>query len=471
MGKRLGIGVLLLLGVVGVFAKGVGAQGEQGEFKRGEVVVRFRPQVSKWQAEGTVRYYGGRLERELRLPNTFSLQVPAGWEERVAGLLARHGAVEWAEPDFTATVLEVPNDPSFGVQWGMTKIKNPEAWDLSHGAGSADVAILDTGIDSSHPDIAGQVEREVNFTDSATVGDKYGHGTHVSGIVAAVTSNGVGVAGGGWEADLFNVKVLNDSGSGYYSWVANGITWAADNGAEVINMSLGGRSGSSLLADAVKYAWDKGVVVVAAAGNDGRSRRSYPAYYSQAIAVAATDQNDKKASFSNYGEWVDVAAPGVSVYSTLPAGGSNLGAGYGSLSGTSMATPHVAALAALLEGAEPALTNGEIRQAIEENADAISGTGFYFRWGRINAYAALNAVMRGVGGGAEPTATLTPTPTVVETPTATLTPTPLPTATPTATSTPTPTPTLTPTPTPVGEPTPTPTPAPWWCVRWPWICQ
>ncbi len=152
----------------------------------------------------------------------------------------------------------------------------------------------------------------------------------MAGIAAASTNNGIGVAGLGRDSTIMNVKVLNDSGGGYYSWVAAGIIWAADNGAEIINMSMGGKSHSQVLEDAVNYAWSKGVVVVAAAGNSGTSSPFYPAYYTDCIAVAATDSMDNVASWSSFGDWVDVAAPGASIYSTLMTGG------YGSKHGTSM---------------------------------------------------------------------------------------------------------------------------------------
>jgi hypothetical protein len=232
-----------------------------------------------------------------------------------------------------------------------------------------------------------------NFTTSSTVDDLYGHGTHCAGIAAATTNNSIGVAGVGFNTSLMNVKVLGDNGSGQYSWIANGITWAADNGAKVISLSLGGSSGSYTLQNAVNYAWNKGVVVVAAAGNNGNTASVYPAYYSNCIAVAATDQNDAKASFSTYGSWVDVAAPGVSIYSTLPNHSNSIGTtNYGSLSGTSMSTPHVAGLAALVWATSYGTSNTSVRSRIESTADAISGTGTYWKYGRINANKAVAGV-------------------------------------------------------------------------------
>jgi thermitase len=225
------------------------------------------------------------------------------------------------------------------------------------------------------------------------VDDVYGHGTHVAGIAAAMTNNGIGVAGLGYSSTIMNVKVLNDDGMGAYSWLASGIIWAVDNGAKIINMSLGGSSSSSTLEDAVNYAWNNGVVVVASAGNSASTAPSYPAYYNNCIAVAATDANDALASFSNYGKWVDVAAPGMTIDSTWNDGG------YGCMSGTSMASPHVAGLAALVfatlsDANGNGKLNGEVRRRIESTCDNTGVGGI--AGGRINAYL---AVQTGTTGG------------------------------------------------------------------------
>jgi thermitase len=270
----------------------------------------------------------------------------------------------------------------------MTKIQAAEAWSVTTGSSDVKIAILDTGIDQNHEDLAAKIVANKNFTSSRSVDDKYGHGTHVAGIAAAITNNRKGVSGVGFNTSLMNVKVLGDNGSGYYSWIANGITWAANNGAKVINMSLGGSSSSTTLKSAVDYAWGKGCVIVAAAGNDNTSAPLYPAYYDNCIAVAATDQNDAKASFSNYGSWVDIAAPGVGIFSTLPNHNNRIGiTNYGSLSGTSMATPHVAGVAALVFAAKSGWTNADVRAKIQTSVDPT--TGFTTSIGRVNAFKAV----------------------------------------------------------------------------------
>ncbi|MBU2592526.1 S8 family peptidase [Patescibacteria group bacterium] len=429
--------------------------------------------------------------KELRVKNTYVLQSQKGKAAELANKMQRNLLVDYVEPDYEAYALETPNDPEFSNQWGLEKINAVGAWDITHGAENVDIAIIDTGIDGSHPDLSekiiSSVDCRLNSSCPPTAAiDIHGHGSHVAGIASAVTNNGIGVAGTSWKGRLMNIKVLDDSGSGYYSWVADGIYWAADNGAEVINLSLGGKYSSRTLRNAVSYASRKGVVVVAAAGNQGSNQYSYPAYYSESIAVAATDQDDQKASFSNYGLWVDVAAPGVSILST--ANGN-----YQYASGTSMSTPFVSGLAALLFGQNPGWTNSQVRNRIETTSDAISGTGFYWDYGRINACnavgcGALTTPTPTIVPTSTPTSTPTPSPTTTPTPTiATLTPTSTPTPSPTATPTPTiaptltptftptpsptttPTPTLTPTPTitPIPSPTPTPRNKPWWCRYFP----
>jgi thermitase len=297
--------------------------------------------------------------------------------------------VAYAEPDFVAQALGSPDDPLFGSQWDMVKVQAPQAWEVTTGSASINIAILDTGVDLDHPDLANKIISNINFSSSPTVDDVYGHGTHVAGIAAAMTNNGIGVAGLGYSAAIMNVKVMGDTGTGTYSAIASGIIWAADNGADVINMSLGGSSASSILQDAVNYAWSKGVVVVAAAGNSGSTAPMYPACYTDCMAVAATDAIDGKASWSNYGDWVDVAAPGVCIYSTLKDNN------YGYKSGTSMASPHVAGLAALVfatvsDANGDGKLNDEVRTRIEANCDDIGLSSIGH--GRINAARAVGSV-------------------------------------------------------------------------------
>lgn len=466
--------ILVFLFLVGIFVFHNSVLAAPAIFSVPErVVVRFRNALSDAAQDSILKSYSPLKKEKLRLQNTVVITVPNGQAIIIAERLAHDNRISYAEKDQVAFSSQIPDDQYFSSQWGLQTIKAPLAWDTTHGSSSALIAIVDTGIDGSHPDLESKIAGRANFTTDADADDN-GHGSHVAGIAAAATNNSIGVAGVGYDARLLSVKVLDYSGSGYYSWVANGITWAADNGAKVINLSLGGSFSSSLLQDAVNYAWNKGVVIVAAAGNNGNTLPSYPGYYANAIAVAATDSNDVKASWSNYGSWVALAAPGVNILSTYPGG-------YAYLSGTSMATPFVSGLAGLVFGEHPGWTNTQVKNKIEQSADAISGTGTYWKYGRIDACGATDCLS--VSGTPTPTPsptqtptpTLTPTitPTPTNTPTPTVTPTPTMTLTPTPTTSATPTPTLTPTITPV-PPTPTPTTAkPWWCPYAPWyyLCQ
>ena len=264
------------------------------------------------------------------------------------------------------------------------------AWDVTLGGG-VKVAVLDTGVDQDHEDLPINFSLQKNFTTSPSVDDFYGHGTHVAGIIAAVGDNGKGVSGGCPSCVILNGKVLRDDGAGYYSWIANGITWAADNQAKVINLSLGGPASSRTLQNAVNYAWKKGAVVVAAAGNSGNQSKTYPAAYANAIAVAATDNRDQKASFSEYGKWVDIAAPGVNVFSTFPNHPYkiNKSPNYDYGSGTSMATPMTSAAAALIWTTGYGTSASSVRSRLESTTDKIPGTGIYWSAGRVNAEAAV----------------------------------------------------------------------------------
>ncbi|GIF13025.1 S8 family peptidase [Actinoplanes teichomyceticus] len=298
------------------------------------------------------------------------------------------------EVDGVVHTLEAPggSDPLRSRQWDLTRINAPAAWARSTGAGVT-VAVIDTGVDARHPDLAGQVLTGWDAIAGRAGGDTdpQGHGTHVAGTVAALTGNAVGVSGVAPDVRVLPVRVLNATGSGYDSDTAEGIVWAADNGADVINLSLGGTAHSSAVTSAVAYARSRGVVVVAAAGNERTkgSPASYPGADQGVIAVAATDSADTVAPYSNAGDYVDVAAPGSAVLSTYPTAlGSS---GYATMSGTSMASPHVAAVAALLVAARPGLTPDQVESALEASAVDLgpAGRDTDYGHGRIDAAAAL----------------------------------------------------------------------------------
>jgi thermitase len=366
------------------------------DFSPQQILVKFKPDVSLPEVAEIHRQLGGQVKETIPGIEVQVVMVPKGQVMAKVKAYSANARVAYAEPDFMVQALGTPNDVWFVDQWGMVRIQAPQAWDVTTGSPSITIAILDTGVDLDHPDLASKIVSNRNFSTSPTADDVYGHGTHVAGIAAACTNNGIGVAGLGYTSTIMNVKVLGDTGSGYWSWVASGIVWAADHGARIINLSLGGPFGSTTVESAINYAWNKGVVIVAAAGNYGNSAPCYPAYYTNCIAVAATNRLDELAGFSNYGGWVDVAAPGVGIVSTYL---STSNGGYSFMSGTSMASPHVAGLAALVftvvtDSNGNGRLNDEVRAQIQANCDNIGVSGIGS--GLINAYKAVT------GGGTTP---------------------------------------------------------------------
>jgi thermitase len=372
----------------------------------GQVLVKFKDNTPETAIDAELKKHHGQVVDQIKGIDTLVVSVPDQALDKVIKALSKNPNVEYAEANYLVTALDFPttspNDSNFlDKQWGLENtgqtingqigtqdadIDSQTAWQVTTGS-SIKVAVLDTGIDQAHPDLSSKIDLQKNFTDSSTIDDLYGHGTHVGGIVAATTDNTTGIAGTCPECRLLNGKVLNDSGSGTHSWIANGIIWATDNNAKVINMSLGSSQKSTTLEKAVNYAWAHNVVVVAAAGNSGNVSKTYPGAYTNVIAVAATDNKDRKASFSSYGSWVDVAAPGANIFSTFPTHpyklNKSLGYDYGS--GTSMATPMVSATAALVWSTPNRTSNAVVRSRLETTADKITGTGNYWTYGRINA--------------------------------------------------------------------------------------
>ena len=356
------------------------------------LVVRYNDTVPQVTTQRLNAAIGGRVVTSIPALNAVVLEIPAERVTAVLQWLRSDPDVLYAEIDARAEIAFTPNDPEYNVrQYGPKIIRANDAWDITTGDPNILVAVVDTGVDYTHPDLTGKVVLGYDFVNNdPDPMDDNGHGTHVAGIVAAATNNGIGVASVGFDTRVLAVKVLDANGSGFYSTVAQGITYAADNGARIINLSLRGTVSSSILQDAVNYAWSKGALVVAAAGNDGSNAPVYPAAYPHVLAVAATDWNDERWGLSNYGDYVDVAAPGVGIYSTDWAGGVGP---YASRSGTSMAAPHVAAVAALVLSVDPGLSNDELAALLTSTADDKGDPGWdpYYGAGRINAYAAVVA--------------------------------------------------------------------------------
>lgn len=407
------------------------------------LLVKFKDRTPDAQKERSVRDHGAVRAARIARIDIEVLSIPADKKKDILERITRDADVEYAEPDFLAQGATVPNDQYYGLQYGLDRVQAARAFDVTQGSSDVLIGIVDSGVDTSHPDLQGKVASRAVFTGEGVLEDNQGHGTFMAGVAAAVTNNATGIAGLGNKSRIISAKVLDANNSGYYSWIADGIIWATDNGAKVINLSLGWTASSLTLKSAVDYALARNVVVVAAAGNFGNTTPLYPAYFDGVISVAATDQNDGKTSFSSYGTWVDVAAPGIDILSTCRGGGYCYGYG------TSTSAPFVSGLAALVVAQNPDWRNSQVISRIESTADRIAGTGTYWSHGRINA-------LRAVAPTVTPSPTASPTPT--QTPTAVPSPTSSPTPTPTAT--PSPTATLTVTPTPTRTPTATRTPKP-----------
>jgi thermitase len=370
-----------------------------------ELLVKFKPGRSSVDRAALHRQAGGREDGEIAGLDVKVVKVARGAARSRLAVYQQSPAVEYAELNGIAYLDWTPSDSYYARQWALhntgqtggkpdSDIDAAQAWDKTRGSSVTRIAILDSGINVAHPDLSGKVLESKNFSTSTTSDDLLGHGTHVAGTVAAKTNNSVGTAGVCPNCTLLSGKVSKDDGSVLYSWVVNGILWAAgcetaacssSPRAKVINLSLGGPSASITLQSAIDKAWSRGAVVACAAGNTNTSAKFYPAAYANCIAVAATDHNDQKASFSNFGSsWVDVAAPGVNILNTARSGG------YESWYGTSMATPHVSGLAGLLWSTSSSASS--VRSKIEQNADRIAGTGTSWAKGRINACRAVGGV-------------------------------------------------------------------------------
>ena len=283
------LGLLLVLVLVGLSPTGLLASKPgfaENDYVAGEILVKFKPGTPALVMAQVHRENKGIVKEEISGINVQVVKV-----QDVPGkakVYNRNPNVLYAEPNYISYALLAPDDTYFDNQWGLNNtgqtccntagdlcitgtsdadIDAPEAWDIATGSVDIKIAILDSGIDEDHEDLSSKVVAKKNFSDSETIDDLYGHGTHVGGIAAAITNNNTGIAGMGFSSSLMNVKILGDSGSGAYSWVAKGITWATDNEAKVINMSLGGGRPSKTLENAVNYAWKNGVVLAAAAGN------------------------------------------------------------------------------------------------------------------------------------------------------------------------------------------------------------
>ncbi|MBN2391421.1 MAG: peptidase S8 [Anaerolineae bacterium] len=387
-------------------------------FAPGELLVRFEDKAASHITQLTLEKYAMSPIRSLYNSNVQLVRVPEGRELEIAAALNADPGVIYAEPNYVYHAFDlIPNDAYYSNQWAHSIIQSPGAWGITTGSSDVIIAIIDSGVDKSHPDLASKLVAGYDFVgDDDDPTDKHGHGTHVSGIAAAITNNGIGVAGMAWSAQIMPVRVLDDTGSGSNADITDGITWAYQNGADILNLSLGGIYYSQTMQDAVNAAHAAGSLVIAAMGNcrisctindvQYTNPTQYPAAYNNVIAVAATDIGESYTYYSQYGSHCDIAAPGGEIFTTVRTGGiystmptyavymtiyKGYLQNYDYLQGTSQATPHVSGLAALIWSMAPTLTNNEVQNLIEQTADDLGAVGKDqdYGWGRINAYTAL----------------------------------------------------------------------------------
>jgi len=402
---------------------------EGPRFAPDQVLVRFKPDLNTQLVEGILSLYGTETIKRIPQLNVYQVRIPTGISvEEMASALRQNPDVESTSPNYIVRIAATPNDTFFRYQYALNNTgQDIEAPDRSSGKAKADIratagweettgdattiiAIIDSGIDFDHPDLKNKiVSRGRDFVnDDWDANDDEGHGTFVAGVAAADTNNDEGIAGVAWNCKILPVKILDGDGLGYYDDFIDGIIWAADNGAQVINLSLGflgelADEEIELMRNTLRYAYEKEVVVVAAAGNYGPETGTYnpavqypAAYDAYCLAVAATDYNDTRTTWSCFGPEVDVAAPGDSVLGTYPTYLTDLTKflPYAWGDGTSASAPHVAGLAALLKGLKPWLSVDDIMNVIRFSSDDVNATEYpgrddYIGFGRINMEKAL----------------------------------------------------------------------------------
>ncbi|MBM4431772.1 MAG: hypothetical protein FJ026_15720 [Chloroflexi bacterium] len=369
-------------------------------YARGEILVQWQDAAMAASVHSAVIQAGLTVLQEIPPLRVARLAVPSGQEWTYIERLRQHPLIAYAEPNYlvyTAGSDAVqPNDPYWSRQWNMNRIEAPAAWALSTGQPGVSVAVLDTGVDTGHPDLGASLLAGYDFVNNdADPDDDHGHGTHVAGIVAAQLNNGLGVAGVAPDVSILPLKVLNEQGAGDHFRVSQGMLYAIANGARILNLSFTGPS-SETLGAAVRNAYNAGALLVAATGNNGSSSVSYPAAYAEVLAVAATDYNDRWPSYSNWGPQVDLAAPGGTsgnqIWSTWPGG-------YAWNYGTSMAVPHVSGAAALIWSVAPSRSRDEVANILRQTADQVGqfaytgGRNDRLGYGRLNVHRTLRQAL------------------------------------------------------------------------------
>jgi len=383
---------LIALGIVMTFLFGAtqawGSGGSGAAYVSDELLFQVKAGVSQKEAAEIVQGIGADAVSEISQIRVKRIKVPEQALERVKEALSHNPKINFVENNFLAEAVGTPNDRYYSSQWHLPKISAPLGWDISTGSSNIAIAIIDSGADPTHPDLSSKLIPGYNFVnDNADTHDAQGHGTAVAGSAAAIGNNYTGVSGVAWTNLIMPLVVVNSSYWASYYDISQAITYAADHGAKVMNISIAGSSSSSTLQNAVDYAWRKGAVIFASAGNYSTSSPYYPAACDKVVAVSATTSSDTLSGFSNYGNWVALSAPGESILTT------DNGGGYGYHSGTSFSSPIAAGLGALIMSANPSLTNAQVVEIMRQNGDDLGAPGFdpYFGYGRINVYKSLLA--------------------------------------------------------------------------------
>jgi thermitase len=392
--------ISLAVGIMCAVGSGPAAAGRP-EHVPDEILVGFKGHVTEQQAEAVYHGQGAVKIEKLRNVNIHRIRVAPAALEAVMRALAHRPEVEFAEPNWRLAPDWVPNDPYFASAWHLPKIEAPASWDVAPRA-TVIVAVLDTGVDGTHPDLAAKMVPGFNFYSNNTVtADAMGHGTAVAGVIGAITNNGVGVASVAPLSRIMPIRTGDATGFSYASAIVNGMTWAVDHGAKVLNISINSVAGVSSIKTAAQYVRSKGGVVVAAAGNcacfDSTPENPYM------ISVSATVETDALASFSSRGNYVDIAAPGDHIWTTVRGGG------YMMHYGTSFASPVVAGVVAVMMGANPDLAPATIETLLLANADdrGTAGRDTSYGYGRVNAARAV-AAAAGVVASTPPADTTKP---------------------------------------------------------------
>jgi thermitase len=388
---------------------------EQGEINPTEIIVKYKNGKIATESLNLVTKAIGKTGAKISKLDEklgFALVKLSDQQDYFTALnqLTKDSNVEYAEPNYVAHITQTPNDPYYVQQWGPPVINAGSAWDKVTPTQRANVtiAVLDTGINAGHEDLQASIVPGYDFiNNNNNPVDGHGHGTHVAGIAAAIANNGKGITGIAGGAKIMPIKVMNDSGSGDYASIINGIKYAADHGADVISMSLGGPGSSQAMQDAVNYAISRGASVVAASGNSN-SAVAFPGNCNGVITVGAIDSNKQRASFSNYGPEMDVMAPGVNIISSYKGTSSS----YTSMSGTSMATPFVAGVTALVRAANPNLTSAEVTKIIDQATIDLGTAGFdnYYGYGLVDANKAVDLALKRQTGDPSPAPNPVPAP-------------------------------------------------------------